>query len=186
MWEGCISGGDTSGSTVPVFNEWGKSVGRRALAYKLCEILDDIVTQATEKVSLSVRLPSGPDTPLPALWGDLRRDFIAQLGTRRPPHIELWPFQLAAAARSIDPNDDLCIALPTSAGKTRIAELCILQALADGKRTIYVTPLRALSAQIERVLAKTFVPLGATGPLRASSQIQWIPINALTGEVKSR
>lgn len=53
------------------------------------------------------------------------------------------------------------IALPTSAGKTRIAELCILRALADGRRTIYVTPLRALSAQVERVLARTFVPLGA-------------------------
>jgi hypothetical protein len=34
--------------------------------------------------------------------------------------------------------------------------------LADNKRVIYVTPLRALSAQVERVLAKTFVPLGAT------------------------
>ena len=37
-------------------------------------------------------------------------------------------------------TDDLVIALPTSAGKTRIAELCILRALADGKRTVYVTP----------------------------------------------
>jgi hypothetical protein len=100
--------------------------------------------------------------PLPARWKELRRDFIAQLGTRRPPHIELWPSQVAAAGRAIDPNDDLVIALPTSAGKTRIAELCILRALADRKRTIYVTPLRALSAQVERVLAKTFVPLGAT------------------------
>ena len=74
----------------------------------------------------------------------------------------MWPSQIAAAARAVDPNDDLVIALPTSAGKTRIAELCILRALADGKRIIYVTPLRALSAQVERVLAKTFVPLGAT------------------------
>jgi hypothetical protein len=110
--------------------------------------------------SLFVRLPSGP--PLPTRWSELRRDFIAQLGTRRPPHIELWPSQLAAAARAVDPSDDLVIALPTSAGKTRIAELCILRALADAKRIIYVTPLRALSAQVERVLAKTFVPLGAT------------------------
>src|ERR1019366_1285661 len=39
---------------------------------------------------------------------------------------------------------------------------CILRALAHGKRTVYVTPLRALSAQVERVLARTFVPLGAT------------------------
>jgi hypothetical protein len=112
--------------------------------------------------SLFVRLPSDSTPPLPSRWADLRRDFIAQLGTRRPPHIDLWPSQLAAASRAVDPNDDLVIALPTSAGKTRIAELCILRAIADGKRVIYVTPLRALSAQIERVLAKTFVPLGAT------------------------
>jgi hypothetical protein len=113
--------------------------------------------------SLSVRLPSSSSSgsPLPAQWQQLRRDFIAQLGARRPPHIDLWPSQIAAAARAIDPNDDLVIALPTSAGKTRIAELCILRALADDKRIIYVTPLRALSAQVERVLAKTFVPLGA-------------------------
>lgn len=112
--------------------------------------------------SLHVVLPSGPNVNAPKRWDGLRRDFIAQLATRRPPHIELWPSQIAAAARAIDPADDLVIALPTSAAKTRIAELCILRALADGKRTVYVTPLRALSAQIERVLARTFVPLGAT------------------------
>jgi hypothetical protein len=112
--------------------------------------------------SLHVVLPSGADVNAPQRWNDLRRDFIAYLGTRRPPHIELWPSQIAAARRAIDPNDDLVVALPTSAGKTRIAELCILRALADEKRTVYVTPLRALSAQLERVLARTFVPLGAT------------------------
>lgn len=111
--------------------------------------------------SLFVRLPSDSGSPLPARWNELRNDFIAQLGTRRPPHIDLWPSQIAAAKRAVDPNDDLVIALPTSAGKTRIAELCILRALADGRRIIYVTPLRALSAQVERVLARTFVPLGA-------------------------
>jgi hypothetical protein len=110
--------------------------------------------------SLNVVLPSGPN--LPRGWNDLRQDFIAQLGTRRPPHVELWPSQVAAARRATDVSDDLVIALPTSAGKTRIAELCILRALSDGKRIVYVTPLRALSAQVERVLARTFVPLGAT------------------------
>jgi DEAD/DEAH box helicase len=112
--------------------------------------------------SLQVLIPSNPIVGAPKRWHDLRRDFIAQLATRRPPHIELWPSQVAAAARAADPNDDLIIALPTSAGKTRIAELCILRALADRKRTVYVTPLRALSAQVERVLARTFVPLNAT------------------------
>ena len=107
------------------------------------------------------QLPEGPGGNFPERWGDLRRDFIAQLAARTPPHIDLWPSQLEAARRSIDPEDDLVIALPTSAGKTKIAELCILRTLADEKRVVYVTPLRALSAQVERVLARTFVPLGA-------------------------
>jgi len=112
--------------------------------------------------SLHTRLPTGPRGDLPPRWDQLRGDFIAQLAVRRPPHVDLWPSQLEAARRSIDPKDDLVIALPTSAGKTKIAELCILRALADEKRVVYVTPLRALSAQVERVLARTFVPLGAT------------------------
>lgn len=83
-------------------------------------------------------------------------------GNQTPPSMELWPSQLTAAARSTDPDDDLVIALPTSAGKTRIAELCVLRTLADGRRAVYVTPLRALSAQVERVLGRTFVPLDAS------------------------
>jgi len=108
--------------------------------------------------SLHVRIPPGTTPGVPPRWDELRRDLIALLATRT--QIQLWPSQLAAAARSIDPTDDLVVALPTSAGKTRIAELCILRALADWKRVVYVTPLRALSAQVEGVLARTFVPLG--------------------------
>ncbi|MFO1320321.1 MAG: DEAD/DEAH box helicase [Burkholderiales bacterium] len=52
------------------------------------------------------------------------------------------------------------LSLPTSAGKTRIAELCILASLARSTRIVYVTPLRALSAQTEVGLRRTFAPLG--------------------------
>lgn len=112
--------------------------------------------------SLHVRLPSAPVHDLSPRWDDMRRDLISLLGARHPPLIDLWPSQLEAAARAADRTDDLVIALPTSAGKTRIAELCTLRSLSDGKRAIYVTPLRALSAQVETLLARTFVPLGST------------------------
>jgi len=94
------------------------------------------------------------------LWERLRSHFVGMLAQRRTHEIELWPSQLGAASRTVDPSDDLVVALPTSAGKTRIAELCILRCLASGRRVVYVTPLRALSAQVERGLARTFVPLG--------------------------
>lgn len=93
-------------------------------------------------------------------WSNLRRGYIQRLRARQRSAIELWPSQLDAAARAVNPADDLVVALPTSAGKTRIAEICILRALAANRRIVYVTPLRALSAQVERDLSETFLPLG--------------------------
>lgn len=96
------------------------------------------------------------------LWQRLRRTYIAILMARERSEIDLWPSQLHVVDRIFASSDDLVVAMPTSAGKTRIAELCILQCLAQRRRAVYVTPLRALSAQTERVLEATFAPLGAT------------------------
>lgn len=93
-------------------------------------------------------------------WTTLRQAYIQRLRAAKKSAIELWPSQIEAAQRAIDQSDDLVVALPTSAGKTRIAELCILRTLASDLRIIYVTPLRALSAQVEQDLADTFLPLG--------------------------
>ena len=95
-------------------------------------------------------------------WSRLRELFIALLHRRPKAEVDLWPSQIAAASRAVDQSDDLVVSLPTSAGKTRIAELCILRCLAGGKRVVFVTPLRALSAQTETTLERTFGPLGKT------------------------
>lgn len=95
-------------------------------------------------------------------WAELRKLFIASLSRRPKAEIDLWPSQIEAAARAIDQTDNLVVSLPTSAGKTRIAELCILRCLAAGKRVVFITPLRALSAQTEATLQRTFGPLGKT------------------------
>ncbi len=93
-------------------------------------------------------------------WPYLRRTFIESLLTRGRSEIDLWPSQLNVVDRIFRDARDLVVALPTSAGKTRIAELSILACLSQDRRTVYVTPLRALSAQTEQVLARTFSPLG--------------------------
>ena len=112
-------------------------------------------------LSLHQRLPIlSPSDPDSSEWNRLRVSYIQRLLKAARPTVELWPSQLEAAKRSIDVDDNLVVALPTSAGKTRIAELCILRALASDRRVIYVTPLRALSAQVETDMAQTFVPLG--------------------------
>ncbi len=103
-------------------------------------------------------LPSGHDDH--ARWREIRRGYIQRLRGGKRAAIELWPSQLEAARRSQNLTDDLVVALPTSAGKTRIAELCILRTLAADKRVVYVTPLRALSAQVERDLSESLQPLG--------------------------
>ena len=108
--------------------------------------------------SLHTRLPH--DAPGDPNWSSLRRKFIQLVTRRRIAETDLWPSQLDAATRAIDETDSLVVALPTSSGKTRIAELCILKCLSAGRRVIYVTPLRALSAQIEGTLGRTFRPLG--------------------------
>lgn len=97
-----------------------------------------------------------------AEWNNLRWYFIALLHKRRKSEIDLWPSQIEGVRRAVDQSDNLVVSLPTSAGKTRIAEICILRCLADGKRVMFITPLRALSAQTEVGLRKTFLPLGKT------------------------
>lgn len=102
----------------------------------------------------------GPPSADAGEWVRLRRLFISSLYRRSKAEVELWPSQLEAASRVLEFDSNLVLSLPTSAGKTRIAEMCILACLAQGKRVVFVTPLRALSAQTEVGLRKTFNPLG--------------------------
>lgn len=131
--------------------------------------------------SLHQRIPTDPSPDDGAgRYNSLRTRFIQVLASRNLAEIDLWPSQHEAALRSLDPRDNLVVALPTSAGKTRIAELCILRALALGKRVVYVTPLRALSAQIERGLGRTFRPLGFTvSSLYGASGVMVADVDAL-------
>ncbi len=115
------------------------------------------------EMSFHARLPlTGAPDGSEAKWQELRSAFIATLYCRARSEIELWPSQVDAAKRVLELNANLVLSLPTSAGKTRIAELCILACLAAGKRVVFVTPLRALSAQTEISLQRTFLPLGKT------------------------
>ena len=119
-------------------------------------LVDDLWSQSLHK-----RLPASlAGLTNPENWGSLRRRYIHKLRRQKTAALELWPSQLAAVSRALDPSDDLIVALPTSSGKTRIAELCILRCLVEGRRVVYVTPLRALSAQVERDFRTTWSPLG--------------------------
>jgi hypothetical protein len=84
---------------------------------------------------------AGPDGTAVGDWVSLRKLFITSLLCRGRSEIELWPSQIDAAKRVLEYDANLVLSLPTSAGKTRIAELCILACLAAGKRVVFVTLL---------------------------------------------
>ncbi len=137
-------------------------------------LIDDLWASSLHKV-LPLAGPPGADG-----YSQLKRLFIGELYGRRTAEVELWPSQLLAAHRAVDVTDDLVVALPTSAGKTRIAEIAALMALACGRRVLIVTPLRALSAQTERSFRKTFAPLGfSTSSLYGSSGVAGTDEDAL-------
>ena len=95
-------------------------------------------------------------------------DFVHAL-TRREHHamFELLPPQRAALLEQglLDQaKTAIVVDMPTSGGKTLLAQFRILQALnqfqADEGWVAYVTPTRALSAQITRRLRTDFEPIG--------------------------
>ena len=76
---------------------------------------------------------------------------------------ELWPSQIVALdAGLLDSQSSKVIRMPTSAGKTRVAELAIVDALVrePGARCVYVAPFRALVSEVEQTFAALLGDLG--------------------------
>ena len=120
-------------------------------------LLDDLWDASLHQV-----LPLQPAGEVAISYTRNREIFIGSMVWRDTSQIDLWPSQVEAARRAADPKDNLVVAMQTSAGKTRIAELCALTTLSLNKRVLIVTPLRALSAQTERSFREVFAPLGMT------------------------
>ncbi len=77
--------------------------------------------------------------------------------------VELWPSQISALDRGLfDLDSSTMVRMPTSAGKTRIAEMAIVHHLVStpGRRCLYIAPFRALAGEIEGALAGLFSDLG--------------------------
>jgi helicase len=82
---------------------------------------------------------------------------------RRVAKFEFWTSQLRALEMGLlRENSNFVVQMPTSAGKTFIAELAMVDALVKqpGKKCIYVAPFRALTNEKEDELANIFNKLG--------------------------
>lgn len=75
--------------------------------------------------------------------------------------VEFWPAQSRAIEEGLlSSNESYVVQMPTSAGKTFIAELAIASALTQDKRCLYIAPYRALVSEVERKLADTLGSIG--------------------------
>jgi len=80
-----------------------------------------------------------------------------------PSVSELWPSQIYVLEKGLLSSDSSkIIRLPTSAGKTRIAELAIVHTLVTkpGAKCVYIAPYRALVWELEQAFLNLFGDLG--------------------------
>ncbi|MGE4193306.1 MAG: DEAD/DEAH box helicase [Pseudodesulfovibrio sp.] len=89
--------------------------------------------------------------------------YIRTMAFSRSPVIELWTSQRLALPVALDQtNGGAVVNLKTSGGKTRVAELSILQTLCEheNSKVIYLAPFRSLAFEIERTFSSVFNALG--------------------------
>lgn len=102
-------------------------------------------------------------TPLIGGDKDTIKKYIRLLAFDKNRITELWTSQIEALDKALDSTTPGAVVnMRTSAGKTRVAELAILQTLLNDPETkvLYLAPFRSLAIEIEQNLSKTFDPLG--------------------------
>lgn len=101
---------------------------------------------------------------LPPLLPDkyIAEKYIRLLSGFKSPVTEMWPSQTTALPLAVGENDGAVINLRTSGGKTRVAEVAILNTLFAHmmSKVLYLAPFRSLAFEIEQTLSKTFGALG--------------------------
>ena len=88
------------------------------------------------------------------------RNYINSLTFRKHPVTELFLSQRKALEKVLN-LEGAVVSMPTSSGKTRIAELVILQTLMfdSSSKVLYIAPYRSLSFEMEETLSATFNPM---------------------------
>lgn len=102
-------------------------------------------------------------------WNDLWDRYLRWLARDEHPVTQVWPSQrrVLDAELICGSRPNLVVTMPTSAGKTNIAEWAILDAVSDGgvgplgrPLVVYVVPTRALAGEVESKLTRTLGRVG--------------------------
>jgi len=153
--------------------------GNQSNFVSIDNIFDKLLSIATEsnlisywlivrllKIILSTFQEASLWTILPSLLPDqhITENYIRLLSGFKPAITELWPSQTMAIPLAVGENSGGVINLRTSGGKTRVAEIAILNTLSkhNVSKALYLAPFRSLAFEVEQSLSKTFAPLGIT------------------------
>jgi hypothetical protein len=102
----------------------------------------------------------------PMMQENMAREIVSKYVTanyeQNNPVVELWRTQVESLDKINDPERrSFCLSIPTSGGKTRVAELAILRFFLDyqddpSAKCVYIAPLRKLANEVEQALSPVF------------------------------
>lgn len=132
------------------------------------ELMSPSLWWISRLLKLIIRVYSGSSlwTCLTPFFPDaqaLLRKYIQLSAFSLNPVLELWRSQIDAIPIALDSTRrGAVVNMRTSSGKTRIAELCILQTIASNPnaKILYIAPYRSLALEIEQSLCQIFDWLG--------------------------
>ncbi|MCZ2474837.1 DEAD/DEAH box helicase [Aquirufa ecclesiirivi] len=120
-----------------------------------------IITDGISQASLWCSLEKHFDTSV-----GLPRNYIQSLTYKKSGGIyELFITQRNSLSKVLnDENTGCVVSIPTSSGKTRIAEIAILDCITknEGSKVLYIAPFRSLAFEIENSLDEIFYSIGIT------------------------
>ncbi|MBI2675493.1 MAG: DEAD/DEAH box helicase [Candidatus Aenigmarchaeota archaeon] len=73
---------------------------------------------------------------------------------------ELNPVQQLAVENGLFGDQNMVVAAPTASGKTLIAEMAALKAVSEGRKVVYIVPLKALASEKFEEFREKYEPLG--------------------------
>ncbi len=107
---------------------------------------------------------------LNSLWNNIPteddimwQEYVESLSFQKSPITELWPSQIEALNSGLLENEsNYIIKMPTSAGKTLIAEIAIVESLIkkENKKCIYIAPYKSLAVEVREKFEKSIGNLG--------------------------
>ncbi len=74
--------------------------------------------------------------------------------------IELNPVQQLAVESGLFEDHNMVVAAPTASGKTLIAEMAAIKAVSEGRKVVYIVPLKALASEKFEEFREKYGPLG--------------------------